>query len=53
MRRKNKIFPEEVRYFNLDFSKDLSQLSKQSLSACREITFQITENCNLKCDSTN
>ena len=50
MRRKNKIFPEEVRYFNLDFSKDLSQLSKQSLSACREITFQITENCNLKCD---
>lgn len=50
MKRKNKIFPEEVRYFNLDFNKDLNQLSKQSLNACREITFQITENCNLRCD---
>ena len=51
MRYKQLIYPEEVRLYSSDYENvDLSSLKNKTLQACRQITFQITTQCNLNCD---
>ena len=51
MRYKQLIYPEEVRLYSSDYENvDLNSLKNKTLQACRQITFQITTQCNLNCD---